>query len=441
MKFVLFILFLLTSGGLFAGTTDLNKPGQILTEEDLENLLRQENKIAVYGISVAMPWSLQALPEMKVAAKKLNYKLVVVNDPLAPVMDSRGNLLAPLMDTSSQLLRGFHLHFPSLLVFKNQKQCGPIIAGYKSRKTYQTILKRHDLNCEKFRPQIESKFAFTQLPNSEVVYPLPLDAIYFFKPMGDDWVSFRVTDKKSDWSHDIDYNTYFYNLKTGQVLNPLFNFGPDPTPTPDFRFLTVAQYFRMYKVEEVFKGNTKAIYADSALGAAYQSIGMLDAAAFKYRTIVGDGELARFRDIQWNGTKIIQLTSAGDLCPRIKGSMPILSKNGKMLAYRDNNTGDTLILSVVSAGRSCKLLKKIPLKTGKVSFSYDNSKVVYIADVNGAGVIYLTDLKTGNNYELVPPQANHSRYFPEFIPNGNIIYHEIIGTPTGRQNNLVELQF
>ncbi len=281
------------------------------------------------------------------------------------------------------------------------------------------------------------------------------------------------------------------NLRTGEVHRLPGQY--DPVPSPDGLVLSVpGDHISFHDLksmkDKINSGAQNPSIAEipapgSTLSAVYQSVGLLSVNGNErsYRVIDDEnpnsGGVA-VQDFTRSGTG--PMTAKGPerrLCSRIadaSGSvqsaptlrLPMISKDGTMLAAYNGDTGKTFILDVDPSDPSlCRVKSELPIGTGKAEFSFDGKKVVFHVDTssdnagnwfnspddNTAMNIYTYEFETGK----ITPISNFSNrniqstdqgmalrtqqgYYPSFRRDGKIVYVKVSdGGPDGRISSFV----
>ncbi|WP_413289410.1 hypothetical protein [Bdellovibrio sp. HCB337] len=137
--------------------------------------------------------------------------------------------------------------------------------------------------------------------------------------------------------------------------------------------------------------NNQPFYSDPQNFGNYQSIGTLPGSTpdkRKIRIAMGNAG-GTFRDyiIEKKGADDFSVKPIQDdvieACKNLDSGgidteIPILSKDGQMIAGRQLDSRKTEIFKIDTASGDCKSIAKIPTETSKVTFSFDNKSVYYV---------------------------------------------------------------
>src|SRR5207253_7770773 len=88
--------------------------------------------------------------------------------------------------------------------------------------------------------------------------------------------------------------------------------------------------------------------------------------------------------------------------------IPMISRDGQMIAGRAEGSKKTEIYKINMPSGNCESIAKIPTKTSKVSFTFDNKSVLYvIKDPNtGFGRLTQFDIASGKAKTLSGPDED-----------------------------------
>lgn len=235
--------------------------------------------------------------------------------------------------------------------------------------------------------------------NAKSVYSLP-GVGYWMQPSGDCRIYYTAVGGNG---------SQIYNLCTKKVEK--IQFLPDATPIPGTDDLYIEVYdddINGYQGLSFFQRNNgpnaEAIYRDSNFMGNYPSIGLLPGSSSKTKLVriaSDDYEesgkstvtLAKYQDFKIQGIKnstgkssyrIIPISKKQEiLCDKkffadLKVEIPILSRDGQMFAVKSNLTAHTKVFKI-EPNKKCEEIGDIPLQTSKVSFSFDNKSIYFVA--------------------------------------------------------------
>lgn len=280
------------------------------------------------------------------------------------------------------------------------------------------------------------------------------DPGYFFKPTPDGkFIFFAGPSGEGN-------RNYRLNLESGEVTEAYGEF--DAVPTPDGKFITVpdvlerpSAYGGVFRSAlAIFPANqigpqAEPLFRDREANGVYQSTGLLtsDADRTTYRVLIGNGRALFYRDYVVSAgekTEIKALPNVNgqdtvtNVCPGIKLSMPMLSKDGKRLAGVDDAKGKTKIFELEAKGGPCKEILDLGYVTGKVDFSFDGDQIAFHASENDSSLRDATDyLRTPSktmvintfvynikNKELtrITHNTSGSSRYPTFLADGRLVY-------------------
>jgi hypothetical protein len=381
---------------------------------------KQVANLIVYSVSRGMPLSMKGLPFIKKIAREKKYKLLVINDPIFPVVDKKNRSLFQKAQYNEDFLnQGIFHHYPATLLFRNGKQCGEAIPGFKNKKTFRKILAELEKNCtrENVHPYAGLQKSKDYLASTLVrETKLPRSIAYYFRPINNDWLTY----------HDGS-TTALYNRESGQEI--LFQGQYDSVPSPDAKYMTLPSPIRFFSMEKIFANPADAkklppLLQDPTMFDQYQSIGLLPHGRVRVMTSWNSGISARDYIETVNGLEAGFRKKA--LCNGQSIATPILSKNGEMLAGFDhgqNGTYTTQIYKIGDDGTDCLPLLDLGDRTGKIDFSFDNKRIAYVAntfDNQNLGA-FVRDINSEKIWKLGEMTEKEALTFPSFLPNGNVI--------------------
>ena len=235
-------------------------------------------------------------------------------------------------------------------------------------------------------------------------------------------------------------NTSMYNYCTKRS-EPITNFY-DGFPVPGFSDeLYVHPRSDQGQGQAFFKfadasrtgGANSPIYQDTAHTGVYESIGLLSGGTEKKKVvrIAAGWSAGAFRDyeIKKDGANF-QISPKGDITQVCKNlpsggldsQLPVLSRDGQMIAAREMNDSKSKIFRIRVPGGTCTEVGVIPQQTSKLSFSFDNKSVLYvIQDPNSnKGRLMAYDLDTKRERTISAPTEDVQ--YMTFKPDGTLMY-------------------
>jgi hypothetical protein len=277
--------------------------------------------------------------------------------------------------------------------------------------------------------------SFCQRREAAVVSSLRIDKTseYFFRPFPD---GDRIT--YSDGT-----GNYINDFSTGKEI--AIQGIQDAFPTPDGRGILIAEGQTGLRVYEV-KDPTKLIKTDTKMKGYYQSVGVMEDSGHekKYRIMIDQwGAGFFFKDYgerELFGQADITSTDPKPLCGNQKFlSLPMISKNGRMLSAFSAETHQTIIFAIDRQSGNCTPVQKLGVNTGKVDFSHDGKFITYAQVALQAYMpnklnsrwmeypfksmvanVYERDLASGKTRQLTHYTENSALY-PAYDKNGKII--------------------
>lgn len=294
--------------------------------------------------------------------------------------------------------------------------------------------------------------------NSSVVRKIPIEGkpSFFFKahPRGE-YISYTLP-KNTNNPSSVGIN----HLLDVKSLNDIIIPGPwDPVfagatglmVLPSGSGSSVKYYF--YELDQLIKSRVQSSPLSEKLDIAglYQSTGVLFSQGRNYSRIrvIAEGLGSHsMQDFEYDKSiKLIRkVSNALPLCPSFSIKLPMLSKNGRFLGALDRKTNTSAVFEIADDGK-CTKIYDLGVKTGKINFSADNSKVTYhlynsavipltsdastsndlsntfIAIPNGnyVGDIFVMELSTKKITRITTNKKSNSLY-PDFLENGNLIF-------------------
>lgn len=391
-----------------------------------------------------MPLSMFGLKNIREVAKVMGYDVQPLNDPVEPVRNWGDQFIPVVVPASYTSAAGVPLHFPIILIYKNGHSCGPAIPGYKSLKGYQQIISLYDQQCGKLweTGKTPSHFVINYFHTANMVREtsIPRENIaYYFKPIDNDWVTYHT------------YNqVYFFNRKTGIEFMAPGQF--DGVGTPDAQFLTIPAPLRFFSLAKIWVDpnnatNLQPDFSDQNMQDEYQSIGIVDdsQSTRTYRVATAWITAVAFRNYSFD--KVTGDITPGNqpktVCKGASISLPMLSKNGLMLAGHSNADTFTKIVSIGVTGAECTLVQNLGFSTSKVAFSHDGNQIGFVTKDGDAIKAYVYNLKTKSLTLLMSVSESKKEYivFPDFLPNGNVLVMRVQRSLNGvAHSTLFEMQ-
>lgn len=178
----------------------------------------------------------------------------------------------------------------------------------------------------------------------------------------------------------------------------------------------------------------------------YQSVGVLNTkgTSTKIRLIAEQGNQNHsVKDFSYDSeSKLLTVDQEGvthKLCSNFNLKLPMLSKDGQFLGGLDLDTRKSAVWKI-NPDFTCDKVLDLPLKTGKLNFSYDSSKVTYhlysqpveapedgsdnyiaIPSDDFVSDIFVLDLKTNKTTRVTTNTDTNSMY-PDFTTDGRLVF-------------------
>jgi len=197
---------------------------------------------------------------------------------------------------------------------------------------------------------------------------------------------FRPFAKSNRIAMTANGKNYFLDLDNGHLENVPGSYDALPLPDEKFWIRPSGRDLQFYQLNS--EDNTKMVFRDPEMKGFYQAAGLLTGTSgeARYRVIIDntDGKDVSgliFQDYDptaQGGVKPVH-PHPQQLCGNLSGaqSLPMLSKDGKMVSLLDVSAGHTKIYTIDSDSGNCTLLREIPQATGKVDFSFDGQEIAY----------------------------------------------------------------
>ncbi len=208
----------------------------------------------------------------------------------------------------------------------------------------------------------------------EVVSRLPVAPSYFTKVHADGEIAFFI----GSGNHLLFLEDDNPDTRVRQIPGSI-----DPVPSSDGRIVTVPG-LKIYAMEDILRDGraATALIDDSSHGGVYQSVAVIEAEGEQrtYRVITDTGTV-KYRDYRVDFTQtpasVEALGQVTPLCPGKTYKTIMLSKTGKYVAVYDPASGTS---KIVSGDGSCRELMDLGYPTGKIEFSYDDTRVAFHVD-------------------------------------------------------------
>lgn len=273
-------------------------------------------------------------------------------------------------------------------------------------------------------------------------YSLGKQLGFFAQPLDDERIMFMGPPGPDGYRNKGKQPSLVYNLSRRMVKPSTWDL--DPFPTPDGKFYIHPNGIAFYDAKKIdtFGERAKPVAEFNDQQGWYQSVGQYKDSNGNtfYRVVTSTtdhdfktGTMRDYRLVQ-DASKKESIVPAGTpiaLCGNIQTgnqlSLPILSRNGKMISLFNPNTRTTQIYDLSSNG-TCNLRVDLGLFTGKGNFSYDGTKFV-------APVLWGShpprqppvefDLEIGPHSQpprlVLPPRSGLVVNYTTYLPNGQLI--------------------
>lgn len=382
----------------------------------------------IYTISEGMPLSKRGLSKAKKAAEKLGLGLDVLSDPVMPVHPSNKTLKYPVV--SFALPAALRMHYPSVAIKgAGGEVCSTVVPGEKDANTYFSLLLDLQLECVH-----NMGTAYGNEPRLDVTEPsytlarttrLPMPMAYFFKALGDEWITAHTG-----------HFTFLASLDGASFYK--FQGKYDLVATPDAKFLTLPTPLRFFSLKEFWLDPFKAfelkpVYQDKLMQDSYQTVGITNqnSTETRYRVLTAWRSMAQVRDYVARDDGFEAVGTARSICKDKKFATPIISKDGKLAAgyfYGEGKKPTTKIVNLDSSGKECSVLVDLGIHTSKVDFSFDSKKMTYTAvDSDGLFSVYVTRLSDLKTWHVVKLDKDEAMSFPAFTPSGSVLVYRTNG--------------
>ena len=234
-------------------------------------------------------------------------------------------------------------------------------------------------------------------------------------------------------------NSQMYDTKARKNV-PITNDNYDPFPVPEGDVIIQPEPLRFYKTKDVIaKTNAaKPIYTDDKEG-NYQSVAEMSHSGDNrnLRVLIGSSGQVRDYTLTKNGDDYsVQPKGAAtqEICrntlppgdrdggTNVGFQLPVMSRDGNMVALTDDNSQQTVIYKLHMPDGNCTPAFTLKTKTNKVSFSFDNKKILFVVKdpSNGYGRLMEYDIASKKQTVLSGPDENVQ--YQGYKPDGTIMY-------------------
>ena len=228
-------------------------------------------------------------------------------------------------------------------------------------------------------------------------------------------------------------NGKLYNVCTGQQESFPNGIDPFPITSPADPKMSNELYVRPGMSFFNLSENNKVLYVDRANPGVYQSVGLLESTPNQTKIRIAVGWRAgNYKDYTIKRTDGSYTVTTEQSVPvsicknvaggRIDSEIPVLSRDGRLIAARDGSSRNTKIFRINEQNQNCDLVAEIPSMTGKVSFEFDNEHVMYTMTdpVTGKGRLMRLSLRTGVLRTISSPDEDV--LYMTSRANGDILY-------------------
>jgi len=387
-----------------------------------------------------MPLSMDAIREVEVAGESMGLPVVAFPYESLRLGNHKGRAAAV---ADMFLTAGAGDHAPSVVLIEGLYPVGTAVLGHKRAQSYRAILgPRIGKEAWTLRPTSQSSEAEPHV--SELVWSMQLERMpgFFFR-----WVpgtrSFAFDQADTVFLHDIDSGSSF--VAPGRI---------DFVSSPDGALFVTPESdgLAFYSTVEVFQAarrgtgrNLSEVLLDRDMDDQYPSVGMLreEADTTEYRVLVSWFEGLAVRDYRAvfrseGDVHIEPISPKVDPCPALELSIPILSRDGRLIAARDEHSGTTKIYD--GSGDTCTEIIDLGRSTSKVAFSPSGDRIAYSAIDRGArrrSRAYLLDLSSGEEHE-VPHTESLLLMIPEFTAENYLLV--MVADQVSREFRLIRVQ-
>jgi hypothetical protein len=268
---------------------------------------------------------------------------------------------------------------------------------------------------------------------------------YFFKPSPDGrYYAYASNNPRNSGGHK---NTLL-DSQSGTFLSIP---GPyDPVFTLNLRnvVIPVNGGLSFYKLEDLISQQTNAtpILVDKEMKGVYESVGKLSESPteIQYRIMIENGGNRFYRDYKetidaaGRTTSIAGIAPPKPLCTNYRFALPMISKDGSEFSGLDHDVGKSRVYKLKEDG-TCDVIEELGFLTGKIAFSYNPRYLAFhvFDKIDGSSTfafqfistpsntttanIYIRDRQLNKTYKLTN-YADGNAMYPEFLPDGDIVY-------------------
>jgi hypothetical protein len=218
-------------------------------------------------------------------------------------------------------------------------------------------------------------------------------------------------------------NSQLYNYCTNRAEN--ITTRADAFPVPGFEQLYVHPTADFFKIG----GNGQSIYEDNTHTGVYQSLGLVEGGGNSGTVRIlagwGGGVYRDYRIVRngenYNITPVGERVTTCQNLGGIRGDLPIISRNGRMVSGRSTSSQGQVIYEIQQGG-SCRVIREIPRATSKISYTFDNKYALYVVqDPNtNKGRLISMDIASGVEKTLSAPTEDVQ--YVSAKADGSIIY-------------------
>lgn len=246
---------------------------------------------------------------------------------------------------------------------------------------------------------------------SEALYTIP-GAGYWMQAFGECRITYTGTNG---------FKSAMYNLCTRsseRITNHIDAFG---FPEGDLYVQPTGKGLSFFSTDDLVRDadKTQPFYSDFTHGGNYESLGFLSKTdkERKVRIVIAKDSV-RFKDyavrkIQGKYQVKPDQIYPVPLCKNLASDglvlqLPTVSRDGRRLAARQTDSEEMNIYDIDVRSNTCSLAAKIPIITGKVTFTFDNKNVLFVAmdPVTQKGRLFQFDIATGKLKTISGPQEN-----------------------------------
>lgn len=225
--------------------------------------------------------------------------------------------------------------------------------------------------------------------------------------------------------------------------------GPhDPVFIGDLNLLIIPtishSQYQIYRINDLLKNFTNPIASIKSLKGFYQSAGVLGKnPQYTFIRVIAERSAMAHSiiDMKYSTGGRIYLDDSREriLCPTTNFKLPMLSKNGKFVAGLDIFTNTSGVWKILD-NYECEKVADLGLKTGKLNFNYDNTKLTYhlyrplesgntdtstdyvpLPEATNVADIFVYDMETGTHTQMTKNLTANSMY-PDFLRDGSLVF-------------------